>query len=128
MAVPTINHRGKAASEYQDKIDMLAKTSFPLLAHYGGDEGQEGPPDRAFMVISVEWVRGASQDTSGKKSSVPDGVSLLAIKCLSDWDPSRITYLIENRICPGIHLDYWKLTKGVIIPKLSRGDYSVAKA
>ena len=36
---------------------MLAKTSFPPLAHYGGDEGQEGPPDRAFMVISVERQR-----------------------------------------------------------------------
>ena len=61
---------------------MLAGISFPPPVPYDGDEGQEGPPGRAYEKVDDLRVRRAFQKTSGKKSPGPDGISPLVVRTL----------------------------------------------
>lgn len=125
--MPTISHQGRVASEHHDKVDMLVGISFPPPVPYDGDEGQEGPPGSAFDAVNMERVPQAFRGTSSK-SQGPDGVGPLAIRCLLNWDPSRIIALIRTHIRLGIHLDRWKLAKEVIIPKTGKNNFGAVGA
>ena len=50
-------------------------------------------------------VAGALWGTNRKKSPGPDGIGPLAISCVHEWDPGRITALIRARIRLGVHPD-----------------------
>lgn len=88
-AVPTISHRGVIAEDNSAKARILMDISFPLPVHYGGDEGQEGPPGTAFQAIDDRIVRRAFDGTSTKKSPGPDGFGPLAIRCLMIGTPGE---------------------------------------
>ena len=127
--VPTISHLGQTASSHAEKVRMLADISFPPPTPYEGDEGQEGPPGRAYLKISDRYVQRAFQKTSSKKSPGLDGIGPLAFRCLfMEWDTQRVVALIRTHIRLGVHPARWKLARGVIIPKPGKDDYSVAKA
>ena len=104
FAVPSITHQGRTASEHQDKVDMLASISFPPPEPYDGNEGQEGPPGRAFEKVDDFWVLKAARGISGKKSPASDGISPLAIRMLFlSWDTQRIVAIIRVAIRLGHH-------------------------
>ena len=109
---------------------MLAGISFPHPVPYDGDEGQEGPPGRAYRSIDDLGVRRAFQiSTSGRKCPGPDGIGPLVIRTLFfSWDTARVVALIRAHIRLGIHPVRWKLARGVIIPKPGKDDYSAAKS
>ena len=70
----------------------------------------------------------AISGTSTKKSPGPDTFSPLAIRCLFEWEPERVTALIRAHIRLGVHPHTWKTARGVIIPKPGKADYRAAKA
>ena len=91
---------------------MLIDISFPAPVPYEGDEGQRGPPGRAFEHVSLELVSAALKGTSKKKSPGPDGIGPLAISCVYSWEPDRVVALIRAHIRLGTHPDKWKTARG----------------
>ena len=73
-------------------------------------------------------VARAFKGTNKKKSPGPDRMGPLAIACVHEWDPERITALIRAHIRLGIHPDRWMVARGVTIPKLGKDDYSLARS
>ena len=52
----------------------------------------------------------------------------MAVRCLFDWEPERITALVRAHIRLGFHPEHWKTAKGITIPKPGKSDYSQAKS
>jgi len=50
------------------------------------------------------------------------------IKVCWQWGKQRITQLVRGRIRLGHHPEPWKMTKGVVIPKPGKPDYSKVRA
>ena len=107
---------------------MLQDISFLPPIVYEGDEGTPGPEGRAHLHVSPRIVDRAFSGTSTKKSPGPDTFSPLAIRCLYEWEPGRITALIRVHIRLGVHPPTWKTARGVVIPKPGKADYGAAKA
>ena len=125
------NHQppgGVTADSHADKAAMLMEISFPSPTPYDGDEGEEGPPGVAYLAVDERLVADAFRGTNKKKGPGPDGIGPLAISCVHGWDPRRITALIRAHIRLGVHLDRWKVARGVTIPKPGKDDYSLAKS
>ena len=66
-------------------------------------------------------VEGEYQRTITRKSPGPDAVSPLAMRCLFDWEPARVTALVRAHIRLGFHPEQWKMARGVTIPKPREG-------
>ena len=106
--VPTITHQGVTAESHEAKAQMLQDISFPPPIVYEGDEGTPGPEGRGHLHVSQRIVDRAFSGTSTKKSPGPDTFSPLAIRCLYEWEPERVTALIRVHIRLGVHPPTWK--------------------
>ena len=62
------------------------------------------------------------------KAPGPGSVPPFAVRCLYDWEPSRVVALVRAHIRLGFHPENWKTARGIIIPKPGKDDYSQAKA
>ena len=77
---------------------MLIGMSFPEPVLFEGGEGTPSPPVRAYVAVTPAYmVAAAFQGISVKKSSGPDGIGLLAIRCLYEWEQGRIVALIQTQ-------------------------------
>ena len=66
---------------------MLIEMPFPESVPFKGDEGTLSSPVRAYVAVTPAYmVAAAFQGISVKKSPGPDGIGLLAIRCLYEWE------------------------------------------
>jgi len=79
-------------------------------------------------MITEEDIRRAVFDQLVKKAPGPDRLGFKAIRLLWEWDAPRIIAIVKMSFRLGIHPRAWKEAKGVVILKLNKPDYGVAKA
>jgi Reverse transcriptase (RNA-dependent DNA polymerase) len=78
--------------------------------------------------ITEEDIEKALFKQSIKKASRPDKLNFKALRLLWSWDKARIQALILQCFNQGIHPKAWKMTKGILLRKPNKSDYSIAKS
>ena len=122
--VPTISYQDRRADSLEDKSKMLSSILFPAPLPYSGTTGTPGPPGEALKLVGVRLLDRILGSTQTNKAPGPDSVPPLAVRCLFDWEPERLTALVRVHIRLGFHPEHWKTARGVTIPKPGKDDYS----
>jgi hypothetical protein len=78
--------------------------------------------------IIEEDIEKALFKQSIKKALGPDKLNFKALRLLWSWDKARITALILQCFNQGSHLKSWKKAKEILLRKLNKSDYSIAKS
>ena len=82
----------------------------------------------AYTFVGTRLLYKIIGATQTGKAPGPGSVPPLAVRCLYDWEPSRVVALVGTHIRLGFHPEHWKTARGITIPKLGKDDYSQAKS
>ena len=126
LTIKTLIFRsGEVAEHCEDKASLNQEKAFPKpLEGVWWKALEEG---RAMWKrITDENIREALCGQLVLKAPGPDMLGFKAIRMLWEWDSPRIIALTKTAFRLGIHLQAWKVVRGVVIQKPKKPDYRIA--